>query len=475
MGDETGKRIVTRRAVLRAGGAGALFAATGCSTGMSPVTAPAIGKQRPSRDSLEASLQRIADPAGEGARAFLTLYRDDARRAADASDARFASGTSLGPLDGIVISIKDLFDVAGEPTRAGSRILSDAPSARTDAVVVQRLRRAGAVIIGKTNMVEFAFSGVGVNPHYGTPGNPADRQRVPGGSSSGAGVAIADAMCEIAIGTDTGGSTRIPAALCGVVGFKPSKARIPTDGAFPLSTALDSVGPLAANVAQCARADAVMAGEMPWDLQAASLDGVRFGVIQGLPLNDLDRTIADRFSKALTAIGRAGAKLSDLRFAILDDMARVNAPVPLVSVEAYAVHRERLAARGPDFDPFVRSRIETARSVTADDHAHMLEERKRLIRAMDAELADIDVLVLPTTPIVAPLMAEVADPDAFIARNRLLLRNTAIANFFDLCAISLPMPPVSSGDLPAGLMLVARNGQDHRLFQIAAAVEKRLA
>src|SRR6266700_3492283 len=194
------------------------------------------------RDRTEQALAKIADPKGEGARACLTVYADAARAAADAADARAKAGISLGPMDGAIVSIKDLFDVAGEPTRAGSKILADAPPAAADAPVVRRLRAAGAVIVAKTNMVEFAFTVLGLNPHYGTPGNPADRARIPGGSSAGAAVAVADGMCEIAIGSDTGGSVRVPAALCGVVGFKPSKQRIPTEGAFPLSYTLDSVG-----------------------------------------------------------------------------------------------------------------------------------------------------------------------------------------------------------------------------------------
>ena len=214
------------------------------------------------RERLDEALARIDDPKGEGARACLTVYRDAARAAAEAADARAKAGVTLGALDGAIVSIKDLFDVAGEVTRAGSRILAEegTPAAR-DAVVVERLRAAGAVIVAKTNMTEFAFSGVGENPHHGTPGIPADRNRVPGGSSSGAAVAVADGMSEMSIGSDTGGSTRIPAALTGTVGFKPSKPRVPTDGVFPLSTTLDSIGPLAMTVQRCADADAVIAGE----------------------------------------------------------------------------------------------------------------------------------------------------------------------------------------------------------------------
>jgi aspartyl-tRNA(Asn)/glutamyl-tRNA(Gln) amidotransferase subunit A len=214
------------------------------------------------RDRLEQALARIADPTGEGKRACLTVYADAARASADAADARAKASKPLGPLDGMIVSIKDLYDVAGEVTRAGSRVLADEGLvASADAPVVKRLRAAGAVIVAKTNMSEFAFSGVGANPHFGTPGNPFDRARVPGGSTSGGAVAVADGMCEIAIGTDTGGSTRIPAALCGLVGWKPSKQRVPTDGAFPLSFTLDSIGPMAKSVADCALADAVMAGE----------------------------------------------------------------------------------------------------------------------------------------------------------------------------------------------------------------------
>ena len=233
------------------------------------------------RDRLERALARINNPTGEGARTFLSLYPEAAYEAADAADRRARNGTMLGPLDGVIISIKDLFDVAGEPTRAGSKILADAAPAASDAPIVQRLRQAGAVIVGKTNMSEFAFTGVGANPHFGTPGNAADRARVPGGSSSGAAVAVADDMCEISIGTDTGGSTRIPAALCGVVGYKPTKLRVPTDGAFPLSPTLDSIGPLARSVEACARADAVLAGEQPWVLEPGGPEGATVGNSSG--------------------------------------------------------------------------------------------------------------------------------------------------------------------------------------------------
>jgi aspartyl-tRNA(Asn)/glutamyl-tRNA(Gln) amidotransferase subunit A len=422
------------------------------------------------RERLERALARISDPAGEGQRTFLTLYPQEACEAADAADRRAREGIVLGPLDGAIVSIKDLFDVAGEPTRAGSTTLADAPPAERDALIVERLRKAGAVIVGKTNMSEFAFTGVGANPHYGTPGNPSDRDRVPGGSSSGAAVAVADEMCEISIGTDTGGSTRIPAALCGVVGYKPTKARIPTNGAFPLSPTLDSVGPLARSVESCAKADGVLAGEQPWNLTPAALGGLRLGIPTGLPLEDVDAIVAGRFEAAVTCLDQAGVRLSDMEFSVFDDMARVQSPATIATVEAYRIHHERISANGADYDPIVRSRIETGSAVSAVDYGKMLKDRNNLVRAMDSRLAEVDALILPTTPIVAPTMAEVSSPKGFNASNRLLLRNTAIANFFDLCAISLPMRDARG--LPTGLMIFARRGQDRRLFEIAASVEE---
>jgi len=426
------------------------------------------------RERLDASLARIDDPKGEGGRACLTVYREQAKAAAEAADARAKAGISFGPLDGTVISIKDLFDVAGEITRAGSKALvEEAKPAGADAPVVQRLRAAGAIIIAKTNMTEFAYSGIGTNPHFGTPGNPADRKRVPGGSSSGAAVAAADGMCEIAIGTDTGGSCRIPGALCGIVGFKPSRQRIPTDGAFPLSYSIDSIGPMARSVDACAKADAAMAGAKFEAPNPASLAGLRMGVVQGFPLDNLDETVAKRFPQALDILRRAGARLSDETLAPLDGMVQVNSKGGVQPAEAFAVHRELLSRRADAIDPNVRSRLERARNISAADYIDTVRERARLIRSMDARIADLDVLVCPTTPIVAPTMAEVATGEEFARKNALLLRNTVVVNFFDLCAISLPMP--REGGLPTGLMLIARNGSDHRLFRIAAAVERLLA
>ena len=431
-------------------------------------------KPTSARERLEAALGRIDDPKGEGARACLTVYRDQAKAAADAADARAKAGVSLGPLDGTIVSIKDLFDVAGEVTRVGSKVFAEEGKPVTaDAPVVRRLRAGGAVVVAKTNMSEFAYTGIGANPHFGTPGNPADRKRVPGGSSSGAAVAAADGMCEIAIGTDTGGSCRIPGALCGIVGYKPSRQRIPTTGAFPLSYSIDSIGPIARSVEACARADAVMANETYVPLEPVSLNGLRIGAVVGYPIENLDETVDLKFSDAVARLNKAGAHISEEKLSLLDDMAQVNSKGGVQPAEAFSIHRDLLSRRADAIDPNVQVRLERARTVSAADYIDMVRERARLIRSMDDRIADVDVLAWPTTPMVAPTMQEVAAPDEFARKNAMLLRNTVIVNFFDLCAISVPIPRGSG--LPAGFMLVARNGQDQRLFRIAAAIERLFA
>jgi aspartyl-tRNA(Asn)/glutamyl-tRNA(Gln) amidotransferase subunit A len=426
-----------------------------------------------SRDRLEQALSRIADPAGEGKRACLTVYTETSRAAADIADARAKAGTKLSPLDGAIVSIKDLFDVAGEVTRAGSQVLAgEGLVAKSDAPVVARLRAAGAVIVAKTNMSEFAFSGVGANPHFGTPGNPFDRARVPGGSTSGGAVTVADGMSEITIGTDTGGSTRIPAALCGIVGWKPSKQRVPTDGAFPLSFTLDSIGPLARSVADCVAADTVVAGEAASAIEPAPLAGLRLGIWHGMPFEGIDDTVSAAWTAAIDWLGKGGVRFTDEKIALIDDMTEVNAKGGFSPAESFAIHRARLKQNPAGIDPNVRARIERGAPMSAADYIDMVQARRRLVQAMDARMASLDALVLPTTPIVAPKLAEVATPEDFGRKNAMLLRNTAPINFFDLCAISLPLPRQSG--LSSGLMLVGRNGQDRRLFAIAAAVERAL-
>jgi aspartyl-tRNA(Asn)/glutamyl-tRNA(Gln) amidotransferase subunit A len=435
----------------------------------------AVLPKRSARDRLEEALVRIADPKGEGARACLTIYSDAARASADAADARARAGVSLGPLDGTIVSIKDLFDVAGEPTRAGSKVLADAPPAAADAPVVRRLRAAGSVIVAKTNMPEFATSAFGPNSHYGTPGNPADRSRVPGGSTSGGAVAVADGMCEIAIGSDTGASTRTPAAFCGVVGYRPSQGRVPTEGAFPYAYTLDAIGPLARSVADCAAADGIIAGEKFRPVLPVSIAALRFVIPESPMLVNLDETVAARFATAIGALRKADARLTEKPLALLEEMVAANRNGTFQNIEGYVIHRELLARKGQDYDPIARSQIERGRDVSAADYIALTRERARLVRAMDAMLDDIDIdaFVLPTAKRVAPKISEVSTPEGHMAQQALFGSNTNWASFFNLCAISIPLP--REGDLPVGLMLVARNGHDHRLFRIAATVERLFA
>ncbi|MBM2715515.1 amidase [Mesorhizobium caraganae] len=424
------------------------------------------------RDHLEIILSRLANRAAEE-KVYTKVYAEAARAAADASDARKRAGVSLGPLDGTIVSIKDLFDVAGEPTTAGSLMLRDTAPRRHDAAIVNRLRQAGTVIIGKTNMTEFAFTAIGDNQHYGTPGNAADASRIPGGSSSGAGVSVAEGTCDIAIGSDTGGSVRIPASLNGVVGFKPTARRVPLTGAYPLSATLDSIGPLALSVAACAVADAVMSGdELPPLHLPLSVAGLRVGVPRGVLFDETEPEVAAGFERCLSALEQSGVHVVDL---LIDDliaeMRTATKRASIASMEGAEVHADWLSVGASvPVDPHVSGPLSRALAIPASVYIRSIRRCGELAAAMAERLASIDVLALPTVPIVAPSIATMAGDEAL--RNKaesLLLRNTQVANQFDLCAISLPMPDMT---LPAGLMLVARNGHDHHLLRIAAEVER---
>ncbi|SCY21220.1 amidase [Microvirga guangxiensis] len=424
------------------------------------------------RDKLEMILARLT-AREEDERVFTTLYPAAARAAADAADARRQAGVSLGPLDGSLISIKDLFDVAGEATVAGSVVLRDAAPAEQDAAIVRRLRQAGAVILGKTSMVEFAFSGLGLNPHFGTPGNATDPLRIPGGSSSGAGVAVAEGTSEISIGSDTGGSVRIPAALNGVVGFKPTAKRVPLDGAFPLSPSLDSIGPLARSVQDCAFADAVMAGEEPYRLQPYPLAGLRIGVPRGRLFTRSEAMVEEAFERTLSRLSKAGATIIDHSIDdLLVAMRETTAQSSIASIEAAEIHADWLTSRSDEIDPRVHYWLARSSAVPAHVYLRMMRCRRALLQDMDQRLAPIDVMALPTTAITAPLIAPLeADETLYNETDALILRNTQVANQFDLTAVSVPVPDC---ERPVGFMLMARHGDDRRLFSIAASVEQEL-
>jgi len=426
----------------------------------------------------EAALEKAKNPAGEGKRVFTKLYEKQALAAARASDTLRAAGIFRSPIDGIPISIKDLFDVQGETTLAGSMARIGEPAATRNATVVQRLLTAGAVIVGRTNMVEFAYSGLGINPHYGTPLNPWDRSkaRIPGGSSSGAGVSVTDGMSVAAIGSDTGGSVRIPAALCGIAGFKPSACRVSTDGVLPLSTQLDSIGPLAASVRCCATLDAIMSGlditsDAQW--QAAQLKGLRMAVPKTVVLDQMDKHVQVTFEKALDVLKLAGMEIEEIDVPEFSQLAEINAKGGFSAAEAWAWHRDLIARAGNKYDPRVLSRIMRGQTMTAADYIDLLGARKSWIRAVEKRVLPYDGLLMPTVPVVAPTVEEVTSSDeAYFAINALMLRNPSFINFLDGCALSIPCH--EPGTAPVGLMVAGLNGVDSQILAIGMAIEDLL-
>jgi aspartyl-tRNA(Asn)/glutamyl-tRNA(Gln) amidotransferase subunit A len=428
-----------------------------------------------SRTLIEASLAKIADPDGEGKRTFIKVHADQARAMADAADLLRAHNRTPGPYAGIPIALKDLFDIAGEPTPAGSTVLTDAPAAKANAPVVARMLAAGFIPVGRVNMTEFAFSGLGINPHHGTPTSPWDRasQRIPGGSSSGTAVAVADGMAAAGLGTDTGGSCRIPAAFCAIVGYKPTARRVPITGVLPLATSLDSVGPLAPSVACCAEIDAILAGKTPAAPTQARLDGLRLAVPENMVMDGMDDTVAATFDKALSTLSAAGVRIERTHFADFAELPAINAKGGLAASEGYAWHRHLLATQGSRYDPRIRVRIARGEHMSAADYIDVLNVRTRLIASFDRTTSPYDAVLMPTVPIIAPRIADLDDERAYNSVNMLILRNTALGNFFDRCAISLPCH--RDGDAPVGLMLMGETMGDARLFAIAAAVEAALA
>lgn len=424
----------------------------------------------------EAALARAQDEAGEGARVFTRLYAAAALAEARAADLLRAAGIERSAIDGLPISIKDLFDVRGEPTLSGSIARRAEAPASADAEVVRRLRAAGAVIVGKTNMSEFAYSGLGLNPHYGTPANPWDRAsgRIPGGSSSGAAVSVSDGMAVAAIGSDTGGSVRIPSALCGLTGFKPSAQRVSMQGVLPLSASLDSIGPLAASVRCCITLDAILSGEPSDAVQPLPLAGLRLAVPATVALDDLDAEVSQAFEAALARLSRAGVRIESLVIPEFAELADINAQGGFTAAEAYAWHRELLQRQGERYDPRVRTRILRGQAISAADYLDLLQRRRDWIAAVQARIAPFDALAMPTTAGIAPPIAPLAADDAlFAATNMRMLRNCTFINFLDGCALSLPCH--APGSAPVGLMLAGANGSDRRMLAIGLAVEAALA
>ena len=423
------------------------------------------------RQLVEECLARIADPVGEGQRTFIHVDRHSALEAADAMDRLRKANAAPSRFAGIPVSIKDLFDIRGQVTRAGSRALEDSAPAENDAPVVARLRRAGFVLIGRTNMTEFAYSGIGINPHYGTPRSIWQRSvgHVPGGSSSGAAVSVVDRMAYGALGTDTGGSCRIPAAYNGIVGYKPTQRRIPLEGGVPLSFSLDSFGPLANSVQCCATLDAVLAGEPIAVVRPRPIKGMRLAVPTTIALDELDNAVAKTFERALETLSRQGALVERIEMPELLDVGVMNAKGGFASSESYAWHRYLLTSKGDVYDPRVSARILRGESMSAADYIDLLVARRSLVARAAERLASYDALAMPTTANTPPRIADLADDKEFTKANLRALRNCTLINMMDGCAISLPAH--REGEVPVGLMLAASGGSDRRIFELAAGME----
>jgi aspartyl-tRNA(Asn)/glutamyl-tRNA(Gln) amidotransferase subunit A len=438
-----------------------------------------------SQGVVEEMLARARDPEGEGGRVFRKLYADEAIAEARAFDARRKAGVPAsrdGPLAGIPISIKDLFDIEGDVTTAGSPVLQDNAPAARDAPTMERLRRAGAILIGRTNMTEWAYGAVGANGHYGTPRCVWERDvdggmgRIPGGSTSGGAISVTDGMAAATIGSDTGGSVRIPAALNGLYGFKPTARRVPLTGAYPLSR-LDSIGPLAACFEDCVLLDAILGGEStPATLPSVSLRGLRLGVVRRIMCEGLDPAIAQPFERALSVLSAAGAQLLDFDWTELDEYAAINAKGGFSAAECHAKHRELLATRAAEIDPWIVVRVSPGKQQSAADYIDLIAARADWIARSEARLAAFDAVLAPTVPVVAPRMKPIFDDLAtlgeYFKANMAVLRNCQVINFLDGCGLTMPIH--EQGTAPAGLMIAGVATSDPRVLAIGAAVDEAL-
>ncbi|MGH6802101.1 MAG: amidase [Methyloceanibacter sp.] len=420
---------------------------------------------------LDEALALMRDPSGEGSRAFITIDEEGAKASARHVDGLRKRGRAPSPWAGIPFAVKDLFDLAGEVTTAGSVVLRNSAPASADAVAIGRLKSAGLIAVGRTYMTDFAYSGVGLNPHHGSPAAPFERKmrRIPGGSSSGAAVSVADGMVALAVGTDTGGSCRIPAAFCGIVGFKPSAGRVSTRGAYPLSTTLDSIGPLANTVASAAIGDALMAGDWDGRVTARPPRSLRLGILRSLVFEGIEGPVAKAFDDAVARLGKAGVALSDVAFPPLAGLPGINARGGIAAVEAFAHHKVLIETEGERYDPRVRKRILSGAAISGPEYLEILRTRAEWIEAFQSLMAGFDGLIMPTSPLIPPLMSAFDRDEEYARLNFLCLRNTSVANFLDGSAISLPIHERNRA--PVGLMTMAPRGRDRQLFSVAAALE----
>jgi aspartyl-tRNA(Asn)/glutamyl-tRNA(Gln) amidotransferase subunit A len=424
------------------------------------------------------SLERIADPAGQGAGAFITVFRDSALANAKAIDVMRGEGMSISPLAGIPVSVKESFEIAGSTMLVGSKLYRNRPAATNDAAAIRRLRGWGLVIVGRTNMTEFAFSTAGLNPHYGTPLNPYDREngRTPGGSSSGAAVSVTDGMAAAALASDTGGSVRVPAALCGLTGFKPTGARIPLQGAASLARLMDSVGPIGRSVTCCALMDAVLRDDVegPALQGGAPLASLRLGVLRNYVDDGVEPAVRKTYEAALDRLRVAGATITDVKFPALDQIPAIIAKGGLQAAETYAVHRHSIETGAKEYDQRILSRILRGRDMSAADYLDVVRERTDVVQQFEYFMRSLDAVIMPTVPIIAPLISVLdSSDDTFHRLQMALLRNPSTVNMLDGCAISLPCH--EQGRAPVGLSLVGAGGCDNHILRIALEVEAALA
>ena len=443
---------------------------------LSDAAAAVHAGQASAADLLARALAAAGSPACQ--HVYLRRFDAAANATAQAVDQALAAGVPLPPLAGLAVSIKDLFDVASQPTTAGSAAMADAEPAAADCPAVARLRAAGAALTGHTNLSEFAFSGVGINPHHGTPVNPVTAAlnptpRIPGGSTSGGAVSVATGAAWAALGSDTGGSIRIPAALQGLVGFKNTQRLTPLAGAVPLSSTLDTACAITRSVRDAVLLHGLLAARTPRPL-ARPLHALRLAVPQTAMLDGLDADVARAFERALAVLRAGGAQIEDIPLAPLADLAGLQAQGGFAAAESWAWHRARLAQREAQYDPRVSQRIRRGEAISAADYIDLHAARVRWIAAVAAEVQGFDALLSPTVPMVAPAIAPLLGSDKrFFAINAMLLRNPSAVNMLDGCALSLPCQ--APGQMPVGLMVWGPALADDAVLGVSLVIEAALA
>lgn len=420
-------------------------------------------------------IENIQNPSGEGVRAFLKVSEAEALAVAKTQDVLLEKGLQLGPLAGVTVSIKDLFDIAGQVTTSGSKVLRSKDPATEDSDVVARIRRADGIIVGRTNMTEFAYSGLGLNPHFGTPQNPYDRSngRIPGGSTSGGAISVTDQMATIAIGSDTGGSCRIPAALCGLVGFKSSANRYSMEGVLPLSRSLDSVGMLAPSVECCQTMDSVLVDQPIKKSLEIPASRLNIGVLENVVLDAMDESVKRNYLSTIERLAKSGAHLHPINSKVVEKVIQIQGQPRIVSAEANSEFENILASMGEGVDPRVSTRIAKGKEVTSAIYVQTMLERQLLIKAWREEFLNDDLWIMPTVPVIAPLLSDLRSDEEYFRFNGLMLRNPGLFNFLDGCALSLPNHPFN--EAPTGIMLVSQGGADEALLRCGLTVEKILS